>query len=90
MLCGMGLQRFALSRLPRNRLLLGLAGIAPTIVVTGVVTDPGLLLGLTAAILVGYAIVVSPAIVRVRERSAHERRPAAAQRRSDPGQPPAR
>jgi low temperature requirement protein LtrA len=65
MLSGMGPQRFALRYLPRRRFILGLAGITPTIVVTLAVTDPGLLLGLTAAILVGYAIVVSPQIIKV-------------------------
>ena len=68
MLVGLGLQRFALGRVPRQRALLGLAGTAPIIAVTLAVTDPGLLLGLTAAILVGYAATVSRLIVRVREQ----------------------
>jgi low temperature requirement protein LtrA len=68
MLIGIGLQRFALGRVPRQRALLGLYGITPVIVVTVVVTDPGLLLGLTAAILVGYAAMVSLQIAKVREQ----------------------
>ncbi|MEU5726640.1 hypothetical protein, partial [Micromonospora sp. NPDC047738] len=64
MLCGLGLHRFALGRMPRRRFIVGLVGIALAIVVTLVVTEPGLLLGLTSAILVGYAIVVSPQIVK--------------------------
>jgi len=68
MLCGMGLQRFALGRLAPRRVLLGLCGIVPTVVVAVAVTGPGLLLGLTAAILVGYAATVSPEIVEVRDQ----------------------
>ncbi|MEU5940890.1 low temperature requirement protein A [Micromonospora sp. NPDC047548] len=64
MLCGLGLHRFALGRLPRRRFIVGLAGITLAIVVTLVVTEPGLLLGLTSALLVGYAVVVSPQIAK--------------------------
>ena len=78
MLCGMGLQRFALGRLARRRMLLGLCGIVPTVVVTVTVTDPGLLLALTAAILVGYAATVSPEIVEVRDHRSGNGTPAPA------------
>jgi low temperature requirement protein LtrA len=70
MVCGVGLQRFALGHLSRRRILLGLCGVVPTAVVTVAVRDPGLLLGLTAAILVGYAVTVSPQIAEVRDRQA--------------------
>jgi low temperature requirement protein LtrA len=76
MLIGIGLQRFALRRVPRQRALLGLYGITPVIVVTVVVTDPGLLLGLTAAILLGYAAMASLQTAKAREQQ------------SDTGQPP--
>jgi low temperature requirement protein LtrA len=75
MLVGLGLQRFALGRVPRQRALFGLCGITATMVATLAVTNPGLLLGLTAAILVGYAAMVSPQILRVREKQAAASRP---------------
>jgi low temperature requirement protein LtrA len=78
MLVGLGLYRFAIGRLSRQRVLLGLCGIIATIVVTLVVTNPGLLLGLTAVMLVGYAATVSLQIVQVREQQ------------SATGQPPTR
>lgn len=68
MLVGIGLQRFALGRVPRQRTLLSLYAITPVILVTLVVTDPGLLLGLTAAILVGYAAAASLQIAKVRKQ----------------------
>jgi low temperature requirement protein LtrA len=82
MVVGIGLQRFALGRLPRQRALLGLCGTIPIIVVTPVVTNPGLLLGLLAAILVGYAVTVSPQIVRVRQQQSTTRQPPARGRNS--------
>jgi low temperature requirement protein LtrA len=74
-LIGIGLQRFALGRVPRQRAVLGLYSISPVIVVAVVVTDPGLLLGLTAAILVGYAAIVSVQIAKVREQQSGIGRP---------------
>jgi low temperature requirement protein LtrA len=68
MLGAMGRQRFALGCLPRQLALPYLYAIIPIIVVTLVVTNPGLLLGLSAAILVGYAATLSPQIVKVREQ----------------------
>lgn len=68
MLVGIGLQRFALGRVPRQRTLLSLYAITPVILVTLVVTDLGLLLGLTAATLVGYAAVASLQIAKVRKQ----------------------
>jgi low temperature requirement protein LtrA len=73
-LCGLGFQRVALRhRLPRQRLVVAVASIAPVVVVTLFVTRPALLLGLTTAIFIGYAAMVTPAIVRVARR---EERPA--------------
>jgi low temperature requirement protein LtrA len=68
MLGAIGRQRFALGGLPRQLALPCLYGITPIVVVTLVVTNPGLLLGLSAAILVGYAAMLSPQIVKVREQ----------------------
>jgi low temperature requirement protein LtrA len=76
MLAGMGLRRFALSRLSPRQIILGVAGITSNVVVTLTVTDPGVLLGLTAAILVGYAVVLSPQIVKIREQFDRDRGPA--------------
>jgi low temperature requirement protein LtrA len=78
MLGAMGRQRFALCGLPRQLALPCLYGGTAIIVVALVVTNPGLLLGLSAAILVGYAAMLSPQIVKVREQ------------RSATGQPPTR
>jgi low temperature requirement protein LtrA len=61
-------QRFALRGLPRQLALPCLYGSTPVIVVSLVVTNPGLLLGLSAAILVGYAAVLSSQIVKIREQ----------------------
>jgi low temperature requirement protein LtrA len=68
MLGELGRQRFALGRLPRPLALPCLYGVPAVIVVTLVVTIPGLLLGISAAILVGYAAMLSPQIVKVREQ----------------------
>jgi low temperature requirement protein LtrA len=68
MLVGIALRRFALGRLPRQRALLGLSGITTIIVVTLLVTNPGLLLGLTTATLVGYAAMVGPQLAKIREQ----------------------
>ena len=68
MLSAMGRQRFALSGLPRQLALPCLYGTIPIIVVSLVVTNPGRILGLSAAILVGYAAMLSPQIVKVREQ----------------------
>ena len=69
-LCGLGLQRLALRhRLPRYRTLLAFTAIAAVLAVTVAVTRPALLLGLTAALLIGYVAVVSPEIVRVAQRT---------------------
>jgi hypothetical protein len=65
MLCGVCLRRFGLGRLPRQRVLMGLSGITPVVVVTLAVTRPGLLLVLTAAINIACATLVSPEILRV-------------------------
>jgi low temperature requirement protein LtrA len=65
MLGGLSLHRFAVGRLPRLRVLVGLAGVTAVLTVTLAVSRPGLLLWLDAAILVAYAIVVSTEIVRV-------------------------
>ena len=78
MLVGTGLHRFALGGLPRQRALLGLGSTTLIIVATLLAANPDLLLGLTTAILVGYAATVSPQIARFRER------------RSATGQPPTR
>jgi low temperature requirement protein LtrA len=75
MLTGLGLRRFALGHVSRQRALLGLGGITPTVVVTLVVANPGLLLGLAAAILVGYAGTVNREIAKVRERQSAAGRP---------------
>ncbi|KAB1915697.1 low temperature requirement protein A [Micromonospora sp. AMSO31t] len=64
MVCGLGLHRFALGRLPRRRLVVGLGGITLAIVVALVVTDPGRLLAFNSAMLVGYAIVVNAQIAK--------------------------
>jgi len=68
MLSAMFRQRFALGGLPRRLALPCLYGSTPVIVVALVVTNPGLLLGLSAAILVAYAAILSWQIVRVREQ----------------------
>jgi low temperature requirement protein LtrA len=68
MLCGLGLQWFSLGYLARRRLLITAVTLAPTAVVTGVVGDPVLVLALSAAIMVGYAILVSTQIASVRDR----------------------
>jgi low temperature requirement protein LtrA len=73
-LCGMGFQRVALRHpLPWQRRLLAIATITAVVVVTLAVTSPGTLLGLTAAIFTGYAVLVTPQIVRVAERETGSR-----------------
>jgi low temperature requirement protein LtrA len=69
-LCGLGFQRVALRhRLPWHRKVLAFASITPVLAVTLVVTRPALLLGLIAAIFVGYAFLVTPKIVQVAEHA---------------------
>jgi low temperature requirement protein LtrA len=73
MLVGLGLQRFALGRVPRQRTLLALPGVSAAVVVTLAVAAPGLLLGLVAAILVGYHVLVGRQIGRVSYRQSAAR-----------------
>ncbi|MGI5214899.1 low temperature requirement protein A [Plantactinospora sp. CA-290183] len=65
MLTGLALHRLSLGAVARIRLVLAFLGVAAAGLVMAVVTRPLLALTLTAAVLVGYAIVVSREIVRV-------------------------
>ncbi|WP_345627120.1 low temperature requirement protein A [Rugosimonospora acidiphila] len=68
MACGLGLNWFALGRLHRYRLAIGALGATPIAVVIGVPSAPTLVLAVTSAVFVGYAALVNPQLVRVREQ----------------------
>ncbi|RKR87644.1 low temperature requirement protein LtrA [Micromonospora pisi] len=63
--CGLGLQWVSLGYVTRYRLLVALTGLAPMTLITLLVSDPLTLLGLLAATVVGYAILVSRHIARL-------------------------
>lgn len=68
MLVGTGLHWFAVGHLETRRRLISAGGLAAMAAVTATVSGPELLLGLTAAVLVGYATMVSPQITRLTRR----------------------
>ncbi|GIH17913.1 low temperature requirement protein A [Rugosimonospora africana] len=68
MLVGTGLQWFTVGHLEPRRQLISAVGVPGMAVLTATITDPELLLGLTAALLTGYAALVSPQITRLTQR----------------------
>jgi low temperature requirement protein LtrA len=66
MLGGLGLQWFSQGALSRRRLIRSALGIVPIAVVGALVSDPVVLLALTAAVIVGYAFMITTEIGQLR------------------------
>jgi hypothetical protein len=69
MLGGLGLQWFALGWLPLRRIALSAGGILPIAAAGAFVSNPILLLGLIAAIIVNYAVMITAEIRRLRPQA---------------------
>jgi low temperature requirement protein LtrA len=68
MLVGTGLHWITVGHLEPRRQLISAVSVPGMAVLAATITDPRLLLGLTAAVLVGYAALVSPQITRLTQR----------------------
>ena len=64
MLCGLAMAWFSLGSISPRRIAIAVGGIVPIALVATTVTDPALMLILTAVVMIGYAIAASHQISR--------------------------